>query len=132
MAKDKPIEIPVSFKNVTFGDKLVSIGFATSRTKSFPPNKADSILTGKRLTLKIFVGAPAADGQTRAFADGDMELAGVFDTSNLSVSSKRYSGTLSAPIESIDDSMIRQFAKRNGRIEITSVEKADNEDAGDE
>lgn len=53
-------EIPCGYKNVTFGDKTVSMGFSISRNKEWTPNKIMSIFVGKRLTVKLFAGTSDA------------------------------------------------------------------------
>lgn len=128
MAKKDDIEIPVTFKSCTFGDKIVSIGISTSRTARFGITKADAALTEKRLTLTMYAGAgDVSNGQTSMVDDGDIELTGIFDTSGLASTTKKFGATLSAPITSIDENMIKKFAKRQGRLVISKIEAGDGE-----
>lgn len=133
MAKKTTIhDLPVAWKNVSFGDKTVSIGFSMSRGKTSPA-AIDKILTGKRLTCKLFAGIGEGEdnGQSRAFSDGDLDVEAVFDSSGFGVRSKRFTGTLSTTIASVDAATISHFAKRDGRIEVSAVEDID-EDAADD
>jgi hypothetical protein len=133
MAKKAIHELPVSWRNVSFGDKDVSIGFSMSRGKH-SPMAIDKILTGKRLSCRLFAGPGTdGDGQPSLIEDSDLELEAVFDSSGFGVKPKRYTGTLSTTIANVDSATIAKFAKRDGRVEVTSIETPEgDDDSGDE
>jgi len=127
----KPVkEFPVSYGNVSFGDRTASVGLSISRGNC-TVNEADKAFTGKRLTMTMFAGPPGSGGTPSAFADGDLEVTAVFDSTGFSAKSKKIGLTVSAMLEDIDPATFSQFAKRDGRIEIASIEDADG-DGGEE
>lgn len=127
MTAKKPVyELPVKYGSVTFGDTTVSISISMSRGK-LKPNQIDEIFTGKRLTMKLFAGvAGSKDGQKTAFEDGDLTVEAVFDSTGFGTKAKSYTATLSTAITSVDSKEFSQFAKRDGRAEISAI--ADDED----
>jgi hypothetical protein len=130
MAKKAIHELPVSYNNVTFGDTTVSIGINISRSKH-KPNDIDKMLVGKRLDLKMFAGvAGGQEGQQSLVEDSDLEVSGIFDASGVSIKPKSFGATLSATIGTVDDEVLKTFAKRSGRIEVYSVDDAEEKKPG--
>lgn len=128
-SKSEGLEVPCSFKGVNFGDKIVSIGIGISRG-NITPALADKTFTSKRLTVKLYAGvAKSAEGQTTAFADGDLEFEGVADVAGFNAKAKNITSSLAFMIESVDGPLLSKFAKRDGRIVVSKVDEVTGEDA---
>jgi len=132
-ASDNVLELPVVFSNVNIGDKTCRLGISISRG-NITPTQADKRLCGKRLTGTIFAapdGVSTTNGQQALpGADGDLEMAGIFDVKGFTVSTKSIGAGLTFALASIDIETLAHFAKREGRIVITGVQEleADEED----
>lgn len=122
-------KVPCKFKNINFGDKIVSIGFSVSRG-NLTVGQADKLLTCKRLTVKLFASTVgSAEGQSTMFKDGDLDIEGVADCGGFTAGGKAISGSLAFLINSIDGPMLSKFAKRDGQIIVTKVEDTDGEES---
>ncbi len=131
--KGAGLEIPVSFGNVSFGDHTASVSCKASRS-NLSVTQADRSLCGKRLTGTI-LARPEGSGSDQPGllgTDGDLEVAGVFDVDGFGVKTVNISFTVSFSLKDIDRATFSEFAKRNGRIEISEIASIDDEEESDE
>lgn len=136
MAKQTAIlELPVAFGNVNIGDATASVKISISRN-NLKPAAADKHLCGMRLSGTIYAapsGVSTGNGQKALpGADGDEEIAGIFDVKGFTVTPKKISAGLTFSLKDLDIGTLSHFAKRDGRMVINGVQKIEDEEESDE
>lgn len=124
------LELPVSFGNVSIGEKAARIGVSVDRSR-LKIGSADKNLCGHRLTCNI-AAVPAGDDpeQARLF-DDSRKLEGVADVKGFAVTTKAVTFGLTFNIEDIDLDTLCHFAKRAGRLVVEGVERIPDEEEDD-
>lgn len=128
------LEVPVSFGNLNVGDEKTRLAVSISRSK-LSVAKAEKHLCGKRLEIEIVArpaGAAAEQEGLPGMEDADLKVTGIADVKGFGVTSKHISTGLTFQINSINLEELAHFAKREGRLTITSVEELDEENEGDD
>lgn len=125
----------VQFAGLSVGDQTANLGVKMAR-EAIEIDVADSLFCGRRLTVKIAVGTNGdAESQKRAPADSLEEIETTVDVKRYSVSMKSVTFGLTMALNEIDVGIVaRRFAKRAGRLIVTSVDPipADEADEDDE
>lgn len=130
MAKKKApssvLELPVSFGNVSIGDKTARIGVTVDRS-NITVKKADDSICEKRLTGQIIAkpnGEAPDQGRLQGMERlGDSELDATFDVKGFSVTKDALSFGLTFLLGSVDVAELASFAKREGRLIIEDAEE---------
>jgi hypothetical protein len=127
MAKRKAEEVlnvRVDFGNIGIGDETARVGIRIDR-ENLDVNRADEVFCGRRLTGKIITVRDGDAPEQRELIDtgSQHELKGVFDVKQFSANRKRISTGLTFSLAEIDVSEIGHFAKRSGRLIVTSAEE---------
>ncbi len=132
-AASEVLDLPVSFKGVSFGDKTARVGVALDRTSvKLKLSDFDKNLCDKRLTGTIKSKPSETDGQGRLEGfDGLLEVNGTFDVKGFKVSSNSIDFGLTFSLKDLDRATFSEFAKVGGRLIVTGVEDIP-EDAVDE
>lgn len=133
--KDQPksvFALMVSYGNLSVGDLTARLGITVAR-ENISIDDADITLCGKRLTGKIMARPPGTRADQNTMFDSDISVDGTFDVKSFSVNAKRIGFSLTFVLASIDIKTLTQFAKREGVIEIETVEELpDDHDHDDE
>jgi len=126
MAKEKLLDLDVSFGNINFGDETVKVGVSTSRA-GLTPSQADKNLCCRRLTGTIQFRATGQANQASlpGMEAEDGKVTGVFDVKAISMKSKTFGFGLTFVLGSLTHEQretLQRFAKKEGKLSITNVE----------
>lgn len=129
--KDGILTLPVSYGTISVGDKTARIGLTIGRG-NLEVVQADRHFTDKRLTCKITARPNGeAPGQTALPGmDNTQELQGVADVKGIKVTGNAIAIGLTFVIRSIDLEKLTHFAKREGDLTVTEVEKIPDDEQG--
>jgi hypothetical protein len=134
-AKKKDSEFPVSFGNVSIGDKAARIGVTVER-EDLDIDRADAIFCGHRLTGIITAKAAGVHPDQGSLpgmeGNGESTLSGIFDVKGFSATTKAVSFGLTFNIEDIDVANLAHFAKRGGVLKVEHVEVLPDGDDSEE
>lgn len=127
------LDLPVSFGNVSIGDKTANIGVTVDRA-DLTPTRADKELCEKRLTGRI-VAKPVGDHpdqQTFEGMEADTELGGIFDIKGFRVNKDSIALSLTFSLGSVDVAGLAGFAKKSGRMLVSGSEEMPSKDDSEE
>lgn len=126
MAKNKrawELNIGVDFGGVSFGDKTARLGVTIDREK-IPLDRADELFCDRRLTGTIILGHTEDDPtQKDLIADAAHKVAGTFDVKGFSCKPSTIGIGLTFGRLEVDPGELSLFAKKSGRLVVTSSEE---------
>jgi hypothetical protein len=129
-AAEVVLELPVSFGNLSVGDKTASIGVTVDR-KKLRIGQADNHFCGNRLDGEILLlrdGEAPDQGHLDGFDKHERQLSGSFDVKGFRVSEKLIAFQLVWPLKDLDIEELCHFAKRSGELRVNTVGKIPDED----
>lgn len=117
------LDAAVEFGDVSIGDGTCRLGFVADR-KAITLQQADRNLCGRRLVGKIVARATGTADQEGlpGLEDQDTTITGVFDVKRIGVTPKTVSAGLTFALASVDAESLTHFAKRSGRLRVSSTE----------
>jgi hypothetical protein len=123
----KYLTLPVSFGDVSVGDKTARIGVEISR-QDLGLTAADKNLCGRRLIGSILARPEGSSAEQEGLMgdDGDTVLRGIFDVKSFSVKKKYIGAGLTFALEELsgeDRQSLTYFAKREGLLLIDNLEQ---------
>ena len=128
-AKNKHLELPVSFGNVSIGEQTCRVGVTVART-ALDVAEADEKFCGCRLTGTLRVGQEGdLPGQKTLPGMPDPELRGTFDIKGFSAALKTISFGLTFALNGTDLGVLAGLAKREGTLTVEGVERLTDEEA---
>jgi hypothetical protein len=125
--KERVLDLPVEFKNVTIGDTKCSIGVKVGRTE-LKLGVADKNLCERRLNGSL-IAKPRdqrADQATLPGVDDDTRVDGCFDVKSFKVSGDTIDFSLSFAIKDVEIEALAHFAKKMGRLQVYGVSAIPN------
>lgn len=128
-AKSGELELPVSYSNVSIGQKTCRVGITIHRG-NIKIAEADRYFCDKRLSGTILAragGAQAEQNSLPSMEAADYTLEGVFDVKGYGVTAKHISCGLTFALESIDVETFSHFAKGDGMVTIEGAEAIPDE-----
>lgn len=127
MAKAKKtaweLNIGVDFGGVSFGDKTARLGVTIDREK-IPLDRADELFCDRRLTGTVILGHTEDDPtQKDLISDAAHKVSGTFDVKGFSCKPSNLSIGLTFGRLEVDPGELSLFAKKSGRLVVTSSEE---------
>lgn len=125
------LKLPVRFKNLSIGDQTTTLGFSVARDR-LTVGAAEEAFCGKRLKVRIVVGAGNAPEQGLLWEGVKYDVEGIADAKKFSVTPKLIASGLCFNIEGVDIEELSHFAKQDGWILVTKIAEAKAERDDDE
>jgi hypothetical protein len=125
------LRIPVRFKNLSIGDQTTTLGFSVARDR-LNVDAAEQAFCGKRLKVRILIGAGTDPDQGILWDDVTYDVEGIADAKKFSVTPKLISSGLCFNIDGVDIEELAHFAKRDGVVLITKIAEADDDQDDEE
>lgn len=132
--KFKPVhDVGVKFGGVSIQDVTCRVGAIKIDRERMSLERADDLFANRRLIGRIVLGhADDAAGQIELF-DGDIAVYGAFDVKGFRVTASEFGISLTFSRADIDVAQLSQFAKADGRLQISEVaDIPEDEDLGPE
>ena len=117
------LDLIVDFGNQSAGDKTAHLGISVSRSR-LSIAKAEKHFCEKRLACCLIMSADGAhpdQGALDGMEPEDVELEAVFDVKAIRFTADDISFGLTGALGSLDVGLLAKFAKKTGRLMVTSV-----------
>lgn len=122
------LELPCEFTGQTSGKETCGIGVKVYR-HSIGLERADKLFVNRQLTCKLILKRRKDSDDQTVMMEVELELDGVFTTSNLSAKSSTFGTKLTSNINSIDVGVLAKFSNREGFLHVLHEAAVEENDA---
>ncbi len=122
------LELPCEFTGQTSGKETCGIGVKVFR-HSIGLERADKLFVNRQLTCKLILKRRKDAEDQTTMMEVELELEGVFTTSNLSAKTTTFGTKLTSNINAIDVGTLAKFSNREGFLHVLQEGEVPTNDA---